>query len=282
MIKYYALLVLCCAGITASAQVTVKGHVTTTASEKLAFVSIGVPNTTEGTVSDDNGNFDITISPAHAKDTLMFSYVGFKDVKFPLTMIKYKIDDLQIKLAPASTELRNVTVTATKGVAEKIGSTHIKGVLSNTFAIKGQPGENLGSEIGETFKLSDKQYAVNQLNVYINNNDYDTTIFRVNVYSIKDGMPEKNLLTSNILLPIYNKQKGWVALDLKPYNLSFNQDVVVSLQWVKHSVKGSALTLPIKMPLSGKVHYYKYGSQGVWKTFNNMSTPINLDVVGKG
>ncbi len=281
MVKYYALIALCCAGITAQAQVTVNGRVTTTASEKMAFVSIGVANTPEGTVSDDKGNFEITISPAHAKDTLMFSYMGYQDVKLPLALIKYKIDDLQIKMAPASTVLKNMTVTAAKGVEEKIGSTHIKGLMSNTFAINAPDGEGLSSEVGELFRLSDKQYTLNKLNVYINNNDYDTTIFRVNVYGIKDGMPDKNLLTSNILLPIYNKQKGWVAVDLRPYNLSFNEDMVVSLQWVKHSVKGSALTLPIKTPRSGKVHYYRYGSQGLWKRFNNMSTAMNLDVVGK-
>lgn len=70
---------LLCLGGTSWAQSMIKGSVRTTSNEPLIGVSILVKGTTTGTVTDYDGNFELT-SPAK-EGTLVFSYTGYRAVE---------------------------------------------------------------------------------------------------------------------------------------------------------------------------------------------------------
>ncbi len=55
---------------------------------------------------------------------------------------------------------------------------------------------------------------------------------RLNIYSIKDEMPDKNLLEENIFL-ITPLKKGKFTIDLKQHNIVVESDFIVTLEWVK-------------------------------------------------
>jgi RIO-like serine/threonine protein kinase len=97
------------------------------------------------------------------------------------------------------------------------------------------------------------------------------------VYSIKHGKPNQNLLHENIYLDIKDRKKGWIGIDLSPYNILVSENIIVSLEWISKSAKGKSLTLPIVMPTLS-AHFYKYGSQNKWKRFNSMSTYMELQI----
>ncbi|PRD49193.1 SusC/RagA family TonB-linked outer membrane protein [Sphingobacterium haloxyli] len=62
------------ATVTVEAQNTITGRVTTMNGEPLAGVSIGVRGTSQGTTTNENGNFSISVPPG---STLSFRYVGY-------------------------------------------------------------------------------------------------------------------------------------------------------------------------------------------------------------
>jgi len=97
------------------------------------------------------------------------------------------------------------------------------------------------------------------------------------VYSIKGGKPHENLLNENIFIDIKNRKKGWFEADLAAYNILVNESVIVALEWISKSPKGSVLTLPVVMPTTG-IHFYKYGSQNKWKRFDSMSTYMRITI----
>ena len=91
-------------------------------------------------------------------------------------------------------------------------------------------------------------------------------------------MPDSSLLTENIIVQLFGPKIGWTEFDLRKYKLVFDQNIVVSLQWIGHSKRGRMLQMPISMPSPGAVHFYKFGSQSNWKRFNAMSTAMSLEV----
>lgn len=129
----------------------------------------------------------------------------------------------------------------------------------------------MGAEIGRKFNLPKAACRLEKYRFYLQSN-FESVKFRVNLYSLK-GM--ENLLPQNIYYATMGKVNGWIEVDLTPYDIVINEDVVVSIQWIESKGKGSYLQMPIQMPALA-VHYYKYGSQDKWKKFNGMTTAMNL------
>ena len=51
--------------------------------EPLPYVNIGIKNKTVGTVSNNNGLFNLSLNDkVSSKDTVIFSYIGFKTLLF--------------------------------------------------------------------------------------------------------------------------------------------------------------------------------------------------------
>ena len=97
---------LCCGS--AYAQTTVKGKITSESGEPLIGATIAVKNSTDGTVTDIDGNYSLkTKKTLNSKDLLLFSYVGYK------TLHKnYTGNTMNVKLAEESQQLNDVVVTA--------------------------------------------------------------------------------------------------------------------------------------------------------------------------
>jgi TonB-linked SusC/RagA family outer membrane protein len=68
-------ILLCCATTVAAQNVTVSGVVTDGSGETLIGVNVQVKGTTQGTITDVNGKY--TVSVAGAQSVLVFSYVGY-------------------------------------------------------------------------------------------------------------------------------------------------------------------------------------------------------------
>jgi hypothetical protein len=145
------------------------------------------------------------------------------------------------------------------------------------FAQSEYNNQNLGSEVGRRFEIGNKSTRIEMFRFFLANNNFDTVKFRINMYSIKNFKPFENILHENIFVEIRNKKTGWIEIDLKPYSIIVNEDIIASVEWVSKSHKGNVLTLPIVMP-SPHVHFYKYGSQNKWKRFDTMSTFMQMKI----
>jgi hypothetical protein len=259
----------------------IRGRVTDINGNGLSYVNAGIINTTYGTVTGMDGNFSIYFEDAvlHPGDSLRFSMIGFQP--FAMALGSIPSDDRQLSVTLQSAEYRlEEVIIAEAGLIEVVeGNDNITTTMSNNMAISGLPGQNLGAEVGRKFHFKGKMHHLRKLNFYIRYCNFDTVVFRVNIYQIEDGKPGRLLINDNILFSLYNHRKGWVSFDLAPYRLAFDSNVIIALQWVGQSQKGTLLGFPITVPSPGAVHFYKFGSESRWKKFISMSTAMNVEAL---
>ena len=67
-----------------------------------------------------------------------------------------------------------------------------------------------------------------------------------------------------------------MVTDLSFYDINVKEDIIITVEWLEHSEKGSKLNLPIIVPSLGSTHYYKFGSQNSWLKYGSLSTPMHL------
>lgn len=244
--------------------------------EPIGYVSIGIPGSSVGTVAAIDGSFELVV-PADAQDSVAFSCIGFSRRVLPLREL-FAANGADIFLQPAPVLLREVVISPlTETKTDILGMEKTGTVMSVNFAINDRVNQNLGSEIGRQFKIK-KAALLEKFQFFIEANNFDTVQFRINVYALDGNEPGDNLLKDNIIVTLTGKQKGWVEVDLLPYDVRVDQPVVASAEWVYASKKGSYLSLPIGMPRPSNKHFYKFGSQNRWKVFNMMSAAMLLQI----
>lgn len=252
-----------------------EGTVHNSKGEAIAYAAVGIMGNSAGTVTDAQGKFRLWLPDRMSiGDTLKISCVGYSDAKFSLPATG---DFLNVILTTRVHQLPEVAVYGYSTDTIWKGNTRTHTFLKCNFAIGSQPDQNLGAEIGRKFFFKGKKHHLLRLQVHVGLN-FDTALFRLHIYTLKKGLPDSSLLQQNILLTFTGPKIGWAEFDLVPYNLVYDQNIVIALQWVAHSRKGRLVQLPITVPSPGAVHFYKFGSQDRWRRYNNMSTAINLQV----
>ncbi|MCD7977924.1 MAG: DUF5686 and carboxypeptidase regulatory-like domain-containing protein [Tannerellaceae bacterium] len=89
-----------------SQNTTIKGFVTDSITgEPLPFVAVLLEGTTNGTVTDDDGNFSFTASSG---GMLIVSYLGYTEKRVPVT--RGRVNNLNIELAPTTINLSEVVI----------------------------------------------------------------------------------------------------------------------------------------------------------------------------
>ncbi|MBK8554418.1 MAG: carboxypeptidase-like regulatory domain-containing protein [Lewinellaceae bacterium] len=258
---------------------TLSGFVSDTEGLGLAYVSIGIPGTTAGTVSAADGSFKLYLpTSVTPRDSLRFSLVGHESLSLPLqTWWETTGDSVRVMLSSRTQTLREVVVRPDLIQKKRTGTRFKHTKTTTNFAISGKPNQNLGAEIGRRFDLPKGRVMLDTFRFFVAANNFDTVGLRINVYNLHKGRPMENLLSESVVVELTNGQKSWTSVDLRSYKIEVNEDVAVSVEWIYHAGKGDALSLPIDMPVDG-IHFYKYGSQGRWKRFVGMSTAMVLDV----
>ncbi|KAB7732815.1 carboxypeptidase-like regulatory domain-containing protein [Rudanella paleaurantiibacter] len=246
----------------------VSGRVQTADGQPLAYVSVGIPGTPVGTVSNEQGLFTLTLKPGNnPTDSVRFSLLGYHTLSLPLSALR---GQRTLVLTEKAEQLAEVRVLATTN--KTIGNRRIQTNMKTNLMIEGQPSQNLGSEVGRRFNLPNKTHLITQYRAYILSN-FTSVTMRINLYEARTMRP---LLTRNVYVTLPAKHNGWVDVDLEPYRIVAKGDVVASVQWVGSEGKGTYLALPILMPAMA-THHYRYGSQNRWKTFRGMSTAMTLE-----
>lgn len=111
------------------AQVTVKGKVVDATGETLIGVNVVLKDTRQGTVTDMAGEF--TISAPSSNSTLVFSYVGFREIEVPLNGRNYLSVTMEQDI-----ELLDEIIVVGYGTQKRTSVTGAVSTLSNTELIK--------------------------------------------------------------------------------------------------------------------------------------------------
>ena len=253
-------------------------------SEPLIYATIGVIETSVGTITDEEGEFSLEVKGIPVNSLVRFSMIGFKSKIYTMEELINK--DNIIRLESEIYKLPEVVVNSS-GKIRKVGTTGI----SPRGGVCGWGGNQTGEgwEIGTKIELGDLPVRLKSLHIRVNRQSYDSTLLRLHIRSIVDNMPLSELLNTDILISL-KKETGWIEIDLNKYNLVYKGDIVLSLEWItifgldannfitvnreKRFIAGVTLD---KKRNQGCL-YTKWGTEAKWIRYDNESPCIYLTV----
>ena len=243
--------------------------------EPLPYVNIGILNREIGTVSDIEGNFNLQLKKEFVNDTIRISSIGYRPIEIIVNNIKQKNEPLLIKLEEQISELNEVIITA-KGFKKKtLGNKTESKFMSTGFSY-----DQLGAEMGIKINIRKNPTFVDAFNFNISYNRLSSkSVFRVNFYTIKNKKPFENILRENILVTIEPKETGKITVDLSPFDIVLDNDVIVTLEWLEtegNNNKGEAIFFSLGLMNSGTL--YKKSSQAKFKKHSSLGVGFNIDV----
>ncbi|UYZ64192.1 carboxypeptidase-like regulatory domain-containing protein [Hymenobacter weizhouensis] len=238
------------------------------------FASIGVKGKAAGTIADAQGRFRFSDSPELvATDSVIVTGVGYRPARLLLEQLRQP--GFTIRLKPQPQALREVVVRPRQLRPQVLGRTGTGGVahwgVSSIVKDSIRRREMLGSEFG-TFLTSSYNCYVDNFNVYVQANPFRQVRLRLLFYAVRNGRPAEQLLPADIQLVLAEQQRGWITIDLRPYNLQFSegQKVVVALQWldaVGQTPGYQFFDIPALLPSPLHRVYTRNKSQANWKFY---------------
>ncbi|WP_347050926.1 carboxypeptidase-like regulatory domain-containing protein [Flavobacterium olei] len=203
----------------------------------LEYVNIGILNKNSGTVANSKGNFNLKLDQkVEANDTIIFSCIGFETQKLVINQLKSEHNI--ITMIPSENVLKEVVVKFQKPKPKQFGrSAKGLGLMHfNFFSIHDKDADDrLSRETGMKFKIS-KDCKLSDFNINITANEFKSVKFRLNFYSLENGLPSKIIVEKDIIFEVKDNFKGLYTLDLKPYNIYLDKeigDIAVTIQWLE-------------------------------------------------
>jgi hypothetical protein len=268
--KKIILILICLSYSFLNGQVVCKGRLLDASNKQpVEFANIGIVGKNVGTVTNEKGEYSFIVPDSLINESIKISMLGYKSKTESAKNLAAKT---QIQLEQNATQLNEVTIRSKKLKVKILGNETKTNMVTGGFT-----SNKLGAEMAIKLSIKKPQTQVRRVMVNINVNSLDTVpVFRCNIYSVgKDGFPSENLLSQNII--IVPKQKvGYVDFDLTPYKIFVDDDVFISLEWVKDL--GDARGLAFSTKIIGASTYYRQTSQGKWEKTNSIGVGLHAEV----
>lgn len=257
------------------AQTTIKGTVfDNTSKQVIPFASVGIKGKTMGTLSDENGNFELMVKNAADMDSLKVSAIGYQSKCFVFSKAK-GFNGEKIFLLQSGIQLAEVAVKPTKTITKILGNKKYNTNLSCSF--QGYDNNYLGVEAairanskkGRLIWIENFSSNLNKCSVK------DSATFRLNFYKVnKDGMPGDNILQKPVVFKIPPKV-GPFTIDLKNYNINTDDDFFISLECLSAEV--TSTNLAFSGSLIGP-SYLKMATFSDWEKLAVMGIDFNVTI----
>ena len=225
-----------------------------------------------GTVSDNDGNFLITIPDSLRNHRLVFSHVSYE----PFTAVVSELEErspLVVILQEKTFDMHSVVVRP-KGKMVNLNSRGIRIPGMNvTYAF------NLFvtlDNIGQMFDLRQKS-RINEMHLDITQNTFDELILRLVLYQVEQANGSM-IFSALTPVPLYiypekNDDKQHFQWDISEYGIETEGTVYASIELVKRSSEGQ-----IRFPAYSKSSKWFVNFQsGISKEF-----PVGIGIVLKG
>jgi hypothetical protein len=245
----------------------------------LSYVSIGIPDKPFGTLTDTLGNFIFQITRENLSDSLQISLLGyFSKIISVKDFVEGK--ETTISLTIKFIELAEVVVTNSKAHTEILGRQASGKFVQVSIHNKKSVEQTIGSEMGMRYKNSHTNAILKDFNFNISGNNFNYIKYRINIYSVKDNMPDTLLYNKQIFMAVDNFKKGWINVDMEPYNIKVPQDFIVTIQWVDSRMdhKEDPVTMiPVAMSIFSKNCYVRVTALDKWqKKAMNLSNFVTV------
>jgi len=244
--------------------------------EPLCYASIGIINTNFGTITNEKGFFKLDARSFSAEAKIRISMIGFEA---QIIQLKDLIDrENTFRLKEQIVQLSEVVIKPQQVKSKTIGTKSTSKKSVTGWGGCGNCGEDLGGiERGIRIELS-KPVFVEKVNFHVAYFGFDSMLVRLHIRKIEKGYPRQELLNTNIYARI--KSTGWHEIDLREYNLSYSEDIAVSIEWVKAwgETKDKENSLKLSLALFKGTLFSKDGNEGNWDVQKNVSPGIYLTV----
>lgn len=254
------------------AQINLKGVIKTEKSNvELSFVNIGVIDKGMGTVTDEGGNFYLSLQEKHLQDSIKISMIGFKSRTYSVSDFKNALkESKEIFLVEQLETLDEIIVTNRKLKIKILGNRSKS--RKNLYEAS---ADLLGSEIGIKIKIKHSPTRLKKFNTRVLTRKQASFKFRLNFYDIKDGLPNNNLLRESVIIDEKDINDGLIEVDLEPYNIYVEDDFFVTLEWIQGDGRRK-LQFPVS--LLGPVIVERNTSQAKWNKHSIASIGFNVTV----
>ncbi|WP_082422545.1 carboxypeptidase-like regulatory domain-containing protein [Aquimarina longa] len=248
-----------------------KGHIIDNETkETLPYVNIGIIKKNIGTVSNNEGFFQIELTSQYDQDSIQISMIGYKKYVRSVLDFKKEISKSEsIGLTQETNILDEVIVSNKKKKVKILGNK-----TKSKSMVGGFSSNQLGNEVGIIVKIKKSPTRIKSFHASIASNEYEEVKFRLNFYSVKDKMPYKNILKENIICSTSIKE-GVFTVDLSKYDIVVEDDFFVSLEWIEDLGKNGLL---FSVGLFGSSIIERQTSQGTW---NKVGVGVGFNVTAE-
>lgn len=209
----------------------IRGRITDVESKNpISFASIGLLHRNAGVVADFDGLFSLNLEAFSETDTLRISAIGFEAQEFLVSHCRtYFIQDgiINFELVPKVKVFDEVTVIPNSSKIIISGNN-----IKSSMIVAGFQNKNRGAELGTILKYNKKRKGqILTFNFNIAGHLNDTILFRINLYDLKNSLPNKNILDE----PIYFKSTqsdGKLTFDASELDLFIKEDCFLSIELI--------------------------------------------------
>lgn len=251
----------------------ISGKVTDESNQAISYCSISLENINTSTITDINGNYSIDI-PENAKkdDHVIFEANGYDNKEITVHRIT---TDANIKLSKKINVIQEISITGKKTKNKALGNTKRPMLTFSKMFDKNVPT----IEQGQIFNI----YKWTKLNSYnffiIPSSKFKEITLKLNIYSVKDNLPQEPLLYENIIFK--TSTTGWQSIDLQKYKLIYTDlsQLAITLQLVESVPQDNTdfvFGISAKKTLSNDL-LFRYQSQGKWEASKG-SFVSNIDI----
>ena len=230
--------------------------------QPIEYVSIGVKNKDIGTISNNNGEFKITLSKENIKDSIRFSMIGYESKTYSITDLINRFPNLLclIYLNKKEIELKEIIIRPKVYKQKVLGND-----ITSRFGQAGFGNSPLGHEIGTLMKIKSSPCFIEDIKFNVSICDFDSIFFRLNIYKLDvNGEPEC-ILKQPIYIQASKKNiKEDLIIDMKKYNIKVESDFIITIEFDKTLGIGAFY---LKANLAGNPTYIKETSQSPWKKY---------------
>ena len=185
-------------------------------------------------LSDALGYFLLPVDRIKNTDTFSVSSVGFATLKIPVAQA---VKQSEFYVKEESKDLENVEVKSYTMESSEGSTSTVTGYFRSWYT------KGTGGEIGRILYVNSDDYKLERVRFKINN-QCDTCKIRLHIRELKNGMPDRDLLTDSISLAVTKLtfDDKFSEFDLRNYNVIIrkNRYVFVSLETLNCTNKNNA------------------------------------------